>query len=60
MMCPDNINGRVAAVLSAHGLTCSIEGTPCPQDRNYTTGDAMKLALNLVLYAASQAAHMNR
>jgi len=47
------VNGRIAAVLSAHGLTCSVEGNPCWENAGYTTEDARRIALNVILYAAA-------
>ena len=41
------------AVLSAHGLTCSIEGNPSWHNVGYHTDDARKLALNVILYAVT-------
>jgi hypothetical protein len=46
------LGGRLAAVLSPYGLTCSIEGAPCVENVGYTTADARKIALNVILYAA--------
>ena len=48
------VNGRLAAVLSHYGLTCSIEGTPCVGNVGYAPADARKIALNVILYAASR------
>ena len=48
------VNGRLAAVLSHYGLTCSIEGTPCVGNVGYVPADARKIALNVILYAASR------
>ena len=47
------VNGRIAAVLSAHGLTCSVEGNPCWENVGYATEDARRIALNVILYAAA-------
>ncbi len=47
------IDGRIAVIVSARGLTCSIEGTPCLENAGYLPDDARRLALNVVLYAAS-------
>jgi len=47
------IKGRTAVVLSHYGLTCSIEGNPCVENVGYVTDDARKLALNVILYAAT-------
>lgn len=48
------LNGRIAAVLSHHGLTWSIEGTPAVENLGYLSEDAKKVALNVILYAAAQ------
>ena len=47
------VNGRTAVVVSAYGLSCSIEGNPCYENVGYSTQDARKLALNVILYAAT-------
>ncbi len=47
------IAGRIAVVLSGYGLTCSIEGTPCCENVGYDTENARRLALNVILYAAT-------
>ena len=48
------VGGRVAAVLSEYGLTCSIEGAARLDNLGYAADDARKLALNVILYAISQ------
>ncbi len=47
------LNKRIAVVLSAYGLTCSVEGNPCVENIGYVTGDARKIAMNVILYAAT-------
>ena len=46
------VNGRVAVVLSRFGLTCSIEAAPCVENAGYSTDDASRVALNVILYGA--------
>jgi len=51
------VNGRVAVVLSRFGLTCSIEGAPCVENLGYSTNDASRIALNVILHTASAKAN---
>ncbi len=48
------LDKRIAVVLSAYGLTCSVEGNPCVENIGYVTDDARKIAMNVILYAATR------
>ena len=50
------INGRIAVVLSRYGLACPVEGLPTYGCKGLARDDARRLAGNVVLYAASNAA----
>ena len=46
------IQGRLAVIFSPYGVTAPLEGNPPPGCKGLTTRDALRLAANVVLYAA--------
>ena len=48
------IKGRIAVVLSRHGLACPVEGLPTYGCKGLARDDARRLVANVVLYAASR------
>ena len=47
------IDGRAAIILSAYGLSCSVEAAPCVENLGYRGHDARRIVLNVLLYAAT-------
>ena len=46
------IQGRLAVIFSPYGVTAPLEGNPPPGCKGLTSRDALRLAANVVLYAA--------
>ncbi|MBI5723309.1 MAG: DUF4159 domain-containing protein [Planctomycetes bacterium] len=47
------INGRIAVILSPHGVTCPLEGLAAFGCKGLSQNDARRLAANVLLYALS-------
>ncbi|MCD6378000.1 MAG: DUF4159 domain-containing protein [Planctomycetes bacterium] len=45
---------RAAVILSQFGITMSCQGDPCYENYGYSPDDARKIALNVILYAATR------
>ena len=48
------LDGRIAVVLSRHGLVCPVEGLPTYGCKGLARDDARRLVANVALYAASK------
>ena len=48
------LEGRIAVVLSRHGLVCSVEGLPTYGCKGLARDDARRFVANVALYAASK------